>query len=105
MGVIIGTLALFIVMSGFSGLRTFSIGFLNTSDPDIKITSIKGKSFDFNADIQTILNQEKGIASYSKVIEERAFLEFKNKTHHEWTRIISCSQAFIKEQTQKHRYY
>ncbi len=81
MGVIIGTLALFIVMSGFSGLRTFSIGFLNTSDPDIKITSIKGKSFDFNADIQTILNQEKGIASYSKVIEERAFFDFHDKTH------------------------
>jgi len=81
MGVIIGTLALFIVMSGFSGLRTFSIGFLNTSDPDIKITSIKGKSFDFNAEFQTILNKEEGIASYSKVIEERAFFEFHDKTH------------------------
>ena len=80
-GVIIGTLALFIVMSGFSGLRTFSIGFLNTSDPDIKITSVKGKSFDFNTDIQTILNKEEGIASYSKVIEERAFFEFHDKTH------------------------
>lgn len=81
MGVIIGTLALFIVMSGFSGLRTFSIGFLNTSDPDIKITSIKGKSFHLNEKIQTILNQEKGIASYSKVIEERAFFDFHDKTH------------------------
>lgn len=81
LGVIIGTLALFIVLSGFSGLRTFSIGFLNTSDPDLKITSIKGKSFDFNSKIETILKQEKGIASYSKVIEERAFFDFHNKTH------------------------
>lgn len=81
MGVIIGTLALFIVMSGFSGLRTFSIGFLNTSDPDIKITSIKGKSFDLNEKIQHILNNEEGIASYSKVIEERAFFDFHDKTH------------------------
>ena len=80
-GVIIGTLALFIVLSGFSGLRSFSIGFLNTSDPDIKITSIKGKSFDFNTNIQTILNNQYGIASYSKVIEERAFFEFNEKTH------------------------
>jgi lipoprotein-releasing system permease protein len=80
-GVIIGTLALFIVMSGFSGLRTFSIGFLNTADPDLKITAIKGKSFDFNNKIEDILNSEKGIASYSKVIEERAFLDFHNKTH------------------------
>lgn len=80
-GVIIGTLALFIVLSGFSGLRAFSVGFLNTSDPDLKITSVKGKSFDFNEDLQAVFNQEKGIAYYSKVIEERAFFEFHDKTH------------------------
>jgi len=80
-GVIIGTLALFIVLSGFSGLRTFSLESLNTSDPDIKITATKGKSFHFNSNIQTILNNQKGIASYSKVIEERAFFEFNGKTH------------------------
>lgn len=80
-GVVIGTLALFIVLSGFSGLRTFSVGFLNTADPDIKITSAKGKSFNFNTDIQTILNNQNGVASFSKVIEERAFFEFNKKTH------------------------
>jgi len=80
-GVIIGTLALFIVLSGFSGLRAFSVGFLNTSDPDIKITSVNGKSLDFNIEIETILNNQNGIASYSKVIEERAFFEYYDKTH------------------------
>lgn len=80
-GVIIGTLALFIVLSGFSGLRAFSIGFLNTSDPDVKITSVKGKSFLFNKKIKSHLDQQEGIASYSKVIEERAFFEFNKKTH------------------------
>lgn len=80
-GVIIGTLALFIVMSGFSGLREFSVGFLNTSDPDVKISSVKGKSFLFDSEIQQILDGQKGIAFYSKVIEERAFFDFNNKTH------------------------
>lgn len=80
-GVVIGTLALFIVLSGFSGLRTFSVGFLNTSDPDIKITAVKGKSFLVDETIQTKLDSQKGIASYSKVIEERAFFEFHEKTH------------------------
>ena len=80
-GVIIGTLALFIVLSGFSGLRTFSLESLNTSDPDIKITAAKGKSFNFNNNIKTILTNQNGIASYSKVIEERAFFEFNGKTH------------------------
>mgnify|MGYP003594795165 CR=1 FL=1 len=72
-GVVIGTLALFIVLSGFSGLRTFSVGFLNTSDPDIKITAVKGKSFLLDETIQAKIDNQKGIASYSKVIEERAF--------------------------------
>jgi lipoprotein-releasing system permease protein len=80
-GVIIGTLALIIVLSGFSGLRTFGEKLLKTSDPDIKITPIKGKSFNFNTDIETVLSKQKGIASYSKVIEERAFFEFNQKTH------------------------
>lgn len=80
-GVIVGTLALFIVLSGFSGLRTFSTGFLNTSDPDIKISAAKGKTFFFNDTLQQLLKQEKGIASYTKVLEERAFFEFNQKTH------------------------
>jgi lipoprotein-releasing system permease protein len=81
LGVLIGTLALFIVLSGFSGLRTFSLGFLNTSDPDLKISPAQGKSFFFNDSIKMILDHEKDIISYSKVIEERAFFEFKEKTH------------------------
>ncbi len=81
LGVIIGTLALFIVLSGFSGLRAFSVGFLNTSDPDIKITTAKGKSFFFNYEIQTIIDNQNGIVSYSRVIEERAFFDFNKKTH------------------------
>jgi len=80
-GVVVGTLALFIVLSGFSGLRSFSSSFLKTSDPDIKITSIKGKSYYFNNDIQKILKTQKGIISFSKVIEERAFFEYNKKTH------------------------
>lgn len=80
-GVIIGTLALFIVLSGFSGLRTFSIGFINTTDPDIKITSVKGKSFLFTPEIKENINTQSNITSYTKVIEERAFFEFNKKTH------------------------
>lgn len=80
-GVIVGSLALFIVLSGFSGLRTFSVGFLNTSDPDIKITATKGKSFILNDTIKSVLEQENGVLNYSKIIEERAFFEYNKKTH------------------------
>ena len=81
LGVIIGTMALFIVLSGFSGLKTFSVGFLQTSDPDFKINAVKGKSFEFTSNFETYLKEINGIQEYTQVIEERAFFEFKSKTH------------------------
>lgn len=80
-GVIIGTMALFIVLSGFSGLKTFSLNFLQTSDPDFKITSVKGKTIAFSENIKSKIEEISGIAHYTKVVEERAFFDFKNKTH------------------------
>lgn len=80
-GVIIGTMALFIVLSGFSGLKEFSLGFIQNSDPDFKITPVKGKTFQFNSEIEQAINGTLGVDQFTKVIEERAFLEFKNKTH------------------------
>jgi len=78
-GVIVGSLALFIILSGFSGLRTFSDSLLDVSDPDIKITSVKGKSFLITDDIQQIIDNNTSIAASSKVIEERVFLEYNDK--------------------------
>lgn len=79
-GVIIGSLALFIILSGFSGLRTFSYSLLDVSDPDIKITSVKGKTFLITDDVQQILNKNQSIETSSKVIEERVFLEYNDKS-------------------------
>ena len=55
-GVIVGSLALFVILSGFSGLRTFSYNLLDVSDPDIKITATKGKSFFLTADLMEKLD-------------------------------------------------
>lgn len=78
-GVIVGAAALFIILSGFSGLRTFSYGLLNASDPDIKITASLGKSFKIDENFLKIINTNNDIKEYSSVIEERVFLEYKNK--------------------------
>lgn len=79
-GVVVGTIALFIVLSVFSGLKEFSLDFIRISDPDLKISSVKGKSFLFNDSISSVLNNEH-ILSYSKVLEERAFFNYKDKSH------------------------
>ena len=43
-GIVIGAMALFVVLSVFSGLKNFSLSFSNDFDPDLKMSSIKGKS-------------------------------------------------------------
>jgi lipoprotein-releasing system permease protein len=78
-GVIVGSLALFIILSGFSGLRTFSYGLLDSASPDIKITATKGKSFLISDSISKIIQNTKEIKVVSKVIEERVFLEYDDK--------------------------
>ncbi len=80
LGVIVSTIALFIVLSVFSGLKDFSLSFIRTADPDLKITSVEGKSFLFNENIEKVL-QRKKIAAYTKVIEERVFLSYGEKSH------------------------
>lgn len=80
LGVIVSTIALFVVLSVFSGLKDFSLSFIRTSDPDLKITSTRGKSFYFNDSIEQALVKDK-IAAYTKVIEERVFLSYGEKSH------------------------
>ena len=77
-GVVVGALALFIVLSGFSGLQTFSESLLENSDPDIKITASKGKSFFVTDSLHVVFNN-KDVVAASKVIEERVFLRYKDK--------------------------
>lgn len=79
-GVIVGSLALFIILSGFSGLKTFSYSLLDVSDPDIEITSTKGKSFFITEDLQSKLTSNASIKETTKIIEERVFLEYNEKT-------------------------
>ncbi len=80
LGVIVSTIALFIVLSVFSGLKDFSLSFIRTSDPDLKITSARGKSFMYNDSLDRALMLDE-IRAYSRVIEERVFLSYSEKSH------------------------
>ena len=78
--VVVVTTVFFILLSGFSGLKEFSLSFYKASDPDIKITTTKGKTFLFDDKLQKLL-EDKSIVSYAKVLEERAFFNYENKEH------------------------
>ncbi|MBE7653863.1 ABC transporter permease [Tenacibaculum finnmarkense] len=93
--VVVGALALFVILSGFSGLRTFSDSLLNASDPDIKITTVKGKSFEYSDDVHQKLIKDTEIKTISKVIEERVFLKYKDKTHIAYIKGVDASYKDI----------
>ncbi len=78
-GIVIASAALFIVLSGFAGLKDFSLEFSSYVDPDLKIISVEGKSFVLSNDEDSALKNIEGISSVSKIIEERVILEFEGK--------------------------
>lgn len=78
-GVFAGAFALFIVLSGFTGLKDFSLSFSNQYDPDLKVLPATGKTFNFSAEEKQKLENIGGISHFSEVIEERVFLDFRSK--------------------------
>ena len=79
MGIIVGAMALFVVLSVFSGLKVFSLSFTNDIDPDLKISSILGKSFLITPNQESQIKKIEGLASYTKIIEERVLFTFDGK--------------------------
>lgn len=79
--VIIGALSLFIVLSGFAGLKDFTLEFTSLIDPDLKVESATGKSFDITSSEIEALNNLEGVSAYSKVVEERVFISFEGKSY------------------------
>jgi lipoprotein-releasing system permease protein len=78
-GVVVGALALFVVLSGFSGLKDFSLQFTSVFDPDLKVAPKTGKTFFLNASQQAQLENTPDIIAYAPAIEERVFLNFRER--------------------------
>lgn len=80
-GVFAGAFSLFIVLSGFSGLKDFSLSFTNEFDPDLKILPASGKIFSFSEDEKDKILGMEGVIAFSEIVEERVFLDYKSKNH------------------------
>lgn len=79
-GVFAGALALFIVLSGFSGLKAFSVQFTNNVDPDLKVLPKEGKVIQLDEETLEKLKATEGVQRFSKVIEERVLLSYDNRS-------------------------
>lgn len=78
-GIIVGACALFVVLSVFSGLKNFSLSFSNDFDPDLKMTSILGKSLLISPEQEKEIKKISDINAFSGVIEERVLFLYDGK--------------------------
>ena len=78
-GIIASTMALFVFLSVFSGLKEFSLNFTNASDPDLRIETTSGKTFSVSPKQEELLKKSNNINSFSKIIEERVYFMYNNK--------------------------
>lgn len=70
---------MFIVLSVFSGLKAYSLSFVDDLDPDLKVFTPKGKSFVVE-DRQILDLEESGyFKGVAKVVEDRLLFSFKDK--------------------------
>ena len=75
----IGTFALVVVLSAFNGLEKLVESLYETFDSDIRIEAKTGKVFDEKEiDFEAIRNS-KGVADYSRVLEEICGLRYQNQ--------------------------
>ena len=80
-GVTVGTFALVVILSVFNGLDFSIKSLFSAFDPDLKITAVKGKSFDLKEGNFTALEQLSGISNVTAVIEENALLRFGDRQY------------------------
>ncbi|MDA9089782.1 FtsX-like permease family protein [Maribacter arcticus] len=79
--IVIGSAALFIVLSAFAGLKTFSLSFTESFDPQLKALPVAGKTFTLSPEQEERLHAVEGLAFYSKELEEKVSLEHQGKNH------------------------
>ncbi len=101
MGIIVGALALFVVLSVFSGLRVFSLSFSNDFDPDLKANPKSGKSFFITKKQENQLKKIDGVVSFSKIIEERVLFSFDGKQQVSYLKGIDKNFASVNKSSQK----
>lgn len=81
LGIILGAASLFIALSGFAGLKDFTLEFSSIVDPDLKAESAVGKSFFISDEDLEKLRQLESVEQVSKIIEERVIIATNDKNY------------------------
>lgn len=78
-GMMVGTLALLLVLSVFNGFEEVVASLYNTFNADLKVETVKGKTFEPDSLQLVALKEIEGVEAFSLVLEENAFLKYKEQ--------------------------
>lgn len=78
-GVALATLAMVCTLSVFNGFQDMVATFFTAFDPQVKITSVKGKVFDGSMPVLSQIKKMPEIAVYSESVEDNAMVQYKGR--------------------------
>ena len=73
-GVFVSAAALFVVLSGFAGLKDYTLEFVSYASPDLKVEASLGKSFQVSNDDYKELSSLSDFSSVHKAVQERVLV-------------------------------
>lgn len=74
LGVLIGTAALIIILSVFNGFEQLILNMYSSFTPELRLEPKKGKAFKFDSDLKGHLTQQRGIAYYTEILQEKVLV-------------------------------
>ncbi len=77
-GVALGTTALVVVLSVFNGLEGLLRSLFGSFDPDLQIVASEGKTFDYDSDVISEIENTEGVAYVVRVVEDNALIKFRD---------------------------
>ena len=89
-GVIISSASMLIVLSGFSGLKSYSLEFISSISPELKISATKGKTFEFTSKIKSFLKKEN--LKYGLSYEDKALISVNENS--KMVRVMGVDDGF-----------
>lgn len=78
-GIIVSSMALFVVLSVFSGLESLTLSFSNAIDPDLVVLPKTGKKIVITDSQDEDLQNLREVATFSKIIEDRVVFTYGDK--------------------------
>ncbi len=90
LGVIISSAAMLIVLSGFSGLKSYSLEFISSISPELKISAAKGKTFEFTPETKSFLEKEN--MEYGLSYEDKALISINENNR--IVRVMGLNDGF-----------